>query len=112
MFSLLAISKPLSVYGTRLDSGLGSALVACVALGAWLTSIGVIAVHALIENDWARLRSFSVTYGLLAGMQLLVLLRFGREAQRGAPAVWLYLLFLLSVAAIGVYGSFQGREAR
>lgn len=82
------------------------------AIGAWLTSIGVIAVHALIENDWARLRSFSVSYGLLALMQLLALLRFGSEVQWGAPAAWLYLLFLLTVAAVGAYGSLQPRGAR
>lgn len=82
------------------------------AIGAWLTSIGVIAVHALMENDWVRLRSFSVSYGLLAVLQLLTLLRFGGEVQWGAPSAWLYLLFLLSVAVVGAYGWRRGRGTR
>jgi len=54
------------------------------AIGAWLTSIGVIAVHAAHENDWTRLRSFAASYAMLAVMQLMALLRFGSEIEGGA----------------------------
>lgn len=74
------------------------------AIGAWLTSVGVIAAHAAFENDWSRLRSFAASYTLLAVMQLLALLRFGGEIDWAAPAGWLYLLFLLSIGVVGAFG--------
>jgi len=74
------------------------------AIGAWLTSIGVIAAHAAYENDWQRLRSFAASYSLLAVMQLLALLRFGNELNWAAPSSWVYLLFLLSIGMVGLSG--------
>lgn len=77
------------------------------AIGAWLISIGVIAAHAVYENDWERLRPFTVSYALLAVIQLLALLRFGSEIDWGAPAGWVYLLFLLSIGMVGLSGLFR-----
>lgn len=74
------------------------------AIGAWLTSIGVIAAHAVYENDWSRLRSFAASYTLLAVMQLLALLRFGGEIDWAAAGGWFYLLFLLSIGVVGLFG--------
>lgn len=74
------------------------------AIGAWLISIGVIAAHAVYENDWGRLRPFAVSYTLLAVMQLLALLRFGSEIDWVAPAGWVYVLFLLSIGVVGLSG--------
>lgn len=80
------------------------------AIGAWLVSIGVIAAHAAYENDWQRLRPFTVSYTLLAVMQLLALLRFGGEVDWSASGGWVYALFLLSIGVVGVSGLVQGRE--
>lgn len=74
------------------------------AIGAWVVSIGVIAAHAVYENDWSRLRSFAASYALLALLQLIALLRHGGEIDWTAPAGWFYLLFLLSVGAVGFSG--------
>lgn len=74
------------------------------AIGAWLTSIGVIAAHAAYENDWSRLRSFAASYALLAVMQLLALLRFGDEIDWAGAAGWFYLLFLFSIGLVGASG--------
>lgn len=74
------------------------------AIGAWLLSIGIIAAHAAWENDWQRIRSFTVSYTLLALLQLLALLRFGGEVEWVRPAAWLYLLFLLSILLVGIVG--------
>lgn len=74
------------------------------AIGAWVLSIGVIAAHAVYENDWSRLRSFAASYSLLALMQLIALLRYGGEIDWTAPAGWLYLLFLLSIGVVGLSG--------
>lgn len=78
------------------------------AIGAWLVSIGVIAAHAAYENDWRRLRSFAVSYTTLAVLQLLALLRFGGEIDWAGPGGWLYLLFLLSIGAVGLTGLLRG----
>lgn len=77
------------------------------AIGAWLISIGVIAAHAVYENDWERLRAFTVSYTMLAVMQLLALLRFGSEIDWSALPGWVYVLFLLSVGAVGLSGFLQ-----
>jgi mannose/fructose/N-acetylgalactosamine-specific phosphotransferase system component IIC len=74
------------------------------AIGAWLVSIGVIVAHAVYENDWGRLRSFAVSYTLLAVMQVLALLRFGSEIDWTAPAGWIYMFFLLSIGVVGLSG--------
>jgi hypothetical protein len=79
------------------------------AIGAWLISIGVIAAHAVYENDWARLRTFAASYTILAIMQLIALLRFGNEIEWGTLGGWFYLLFLLSIGVVGVYGLLQQR---
>ena len=82
------------------------------AIGAWLTSIGVIAAHAAYENDWQRLRSFAASYSLLAVMQLLALLRFGNELNWAAPSSWVYLLFLLSIGMVGLSGLLSKKVLR
>lgn len=80
------------------------------AIGAWLASIGVIVAHAMVENDWSRLRSFTTSYALLAVMQLLALLRFGGEMEWGTPAGWLYVAFLVSSGVVGVVGLLSKKE--
>jgi hypothetical protein len=82
------------------------------AIGAWLVSIGVIVAHAVSENDWGRLRPFTVSYTLLAVMQLLALLRFGSEVDWAGPAGWVYVSFLLSIGMVGVFGLFRGGAGR
>lgn len=74
------------------------------AIGAWLFSIGIIAAHAVYEDDWRRLRPFAASYTLLAVMQLLALLRFGGEIDWSGPGGWLYVGFLLSIGVVGVAG--------
>lgn len=81
------------------------------AIGAWLFSIGVIAAHAVYEDDWRRLRPFAASYTLLAVMQLLALLCFGGEIDWARAGGWLYVGFLLSIGLVGLAGLLWGRES-
>lgn len=74
------------------------------AIGAWVFSIGIIAIQALFEHDWERLQPFTASYTLLVVMQLLALLRFPGEIDWTAPAGWIYVLFLLSFGVVGLDG--------
>jgi hypothetical protein len=44
---------------------------------------------------------------LYAVLQLLALARYGQEVAWSRPAAWLYVLLMLSVLAIGLYGWWQ-----
>jgi hypothetical protein len=73
------------------------------AVGAWCAGIGIIAGQMAWENDWLRLRGARIGMLVLALLQLAALLRYGQEVRWGVAAV-LYVLFLLSVLVVGVYG--------
>lgn len=79
------------------------------AIGVWLLSIGVLAAHAVWENDWQRIHSFSAFYTLLSVLQLIALLRYGDEVPWERPAAWVYVLFLLSILLVGLLGLRQAR---
>ena len=55
-------------------------------------------------NCRAGRRPFTANYTLLAVMQLLALLRFGREIDWAAPGGWVYVIFLLSIGLVGLAG--------
>ena len=46
------------------------------AIGAWGVGIGFVALHAVWENDWTRLRGMVISLALLGVIQLINLLRF------------------------------------
>jgi hypothetical protein len=64
------------------------------AIGAWLVSLGVAAVHGAWENDYQRIRPAAVSYLVLVALQLVALARFPGEFAWGSPAGILYLAFL------------------
>lgn len=74
------------------------------AIGAWLLALGVAAAHASWENDWRRVQVATLSYTVFGALQLLALARYPDEMQWSRPAAWLYVLFLLSVLGLGVYG--------
>jgi hypothetical protein len=71
------------------------------ATGAWLISVGVAAVHALLERDARRLRPAAVGYVLLALLQSIALARYPSHfAWRSASGV-IYLIFLATMLLTG-----------
>jgi hypothetical protein len=64
------------------------------AIGVWLLSLGIAALHAAQENDRVRIRPVTGGYAALAVLQVLALARFPGDFAWGTTAGWLYLLFL------------------
>lgn len=77
------------------------------AIGAWLVALGVAAAHTLWENDWRRIQVATLSYTVFGSLQLLALARYGQELQWGMASAWIYLVFMLSVLALGLYGTWQ-----
>lgn len=73
------------------------------AVGAWLISMGVLGVHALIEDDWVRLRPAAGGLFLLGALQLLAMVRYRFEFDWGAGRTWVYVLGLVGLFALGIY---------
>jgi hypothetical protein len=74
------------------------------AIGAWLLGLGAAAISAIYENDFARLRIAMITYTLLSGLEFIALARYPKEVNWNSPGIWIYILFLLSILAVGLYG--------
>ena len=72
-------------------------------IGAWLLALAMGIACVLRENDWARSRPAAATHALFGALQMVVvLLRYADDVDWGARG-WIYLLFLLSVLAVGAY---------
>lgn len=75
------------------------------AVAAWLLGIGAFSAHAAaFENDWTRISGGVKTYIVFAVLQLAALARYPDAVQWSKPAAWIYVLFLLSALALGLYG--------
>lgn len=81
------------------------------AVGAWLLGIGLAAAQVTIENDWRRLVPIFAAYPVLGALQLVALARYGQEVSWGTASAAIYLLFWLSVLAVGLYGWRHSRTA-
>jgi hypothetical protein len=80
------------------------------ATGAWLISLGVAAVHALLERDARRLRPAAVGYVLLALLQSIALARYPHHFAWHSAAGIIYLIFLASMLLTGVVWLALGRS--
>jgi uncharacterized integral membrane protein len=74
------------------------------AVGAWLLALGVAAAHSSWENDWQRVQIATMSYTIFGAFQLLGLARYPQTVDWSRPQSWIYVLFLLSVLFVGVYG--------
>jgi hypothetical protein len=101
------------VFGTTLFL----ALQTTAALWPWaLTPLtgqaGVTAAHMCWENDFGRVYAAMTGYAVLGALQLLVLVRYGAGSVNWSGASgWVYLVFILSVLGIGLYGWLEARRA-
>jgi hypothetical protein len=78
------------------------------ASGAWLISLGVAAVHALLERDARRLRPAAVGYVLLVAFQAIALARYPHLFGWGSAAGISYLVFLAGMLVTGAVGLARG----
>jgi len=72
--------------------------------GVWSLSLGVIAAHALLENDMARIRPALRSYPFLTLFQLVALARVPGDVQWNEAGAWIYLAYLASAVVLGAYG--------
>ena len=79
------------------------------ATGAWLISLGVAAVHALLERDARRLRPAAAGYILLAVLQAIALARYPHEFGWGSSSGIVYLIFLATMLLTGAVALARGR---
>ena len=82
------------------------------AIGAWLIGIGVIALHMTWENDHQRNRIAYISYAALGILQAVSLVRYAGEVNWSTAGSWIYLIFVISIIPIGLYGWKASRQTR
>jgi hypothetical protein len=81
-----------------------------LAIGAWLIGIGVIALHITWENDHVRNRIAYISYALLGIFQAISLMRYSGEVNWSTASSWIYLIFVISIIPMGLYGWKASRQ--
>jgi hypothetical protein len=62
------------------------------------------------ENDFGRVYAGMAGYAVLGALQLLALARYGGTVDWSGAGGWIYLLFVLSVISVGLYGWLEARR--
>jgi hypothetical protein len=73
------------------------------AVGAWLIGLGLAAVRTLWENELSRTQVALVSAGSFGLLELLGVARYPGDVNWSSPSAWVYLLSLVSLAAVGGY---------
>jgi hypothetical protein len=74
------------------------------AIGAWSLALGIAAAQAYWENNWARVHVATMSYTVFGAFELLALIRYTGNVDWSKPQAWMYVLFLVSVLVVGIYG--------
>jgi hypothetical protein len=80
------------------------------AIGAWLIGLGIAAGHAAYEADLLRARPMLVSSVVFGVLQFVALARYPGELAWGSPNGWIYLLVLVVLLLVGLYGWVAGRQ--
>ena len=80
------------------------------AIGAWFLGLGIAAAQVVWENDFGRTRMVSLSSIAFGVLELVALARYPRTLDWSRPGAWVFLLFILSVAVVGLYGWLAGRR--
>jgi hypothetical protein len=72
-------------------------------VAAWLLAFGLCAIMAWHSRDLARLDVAAWAYGLLALLEVVVIIRFPGIVRWSAPAIWVYLALAASILASSTY---------
>lgn len=73
------------------------------ALSGWILALGVMNISAAHENDRTRVRIISPFFVLLLPAVLLQVARYSGQANWSHPSLWIGLIVLTAIFAIGVY---------
>jgi hypothetical protein len=83
-------------------------------VAAWLMAFGLGGLLAVREGDLARLDVPATAYALLAGLEIVVLIRYAEVVRWTAPAAWVYLALFGLIMVCGGYALrriYRGRAA-
>ena len=75
------------------------------AVGAWLIALGVFAVHATAENDYARIRIGAISYFFFGSFGIITLLRYPASFSWMTWSGWFYVALIASVLLTGLYST-------
>ena len=79
------------------------------ATAAWLLGLGTAAFLMAREDDLARCRGPLLAFGLLPVLELVALARYGSTLDWSGNGVWPFLVFLISMLVVGLFGSLAAR---
>lgn len=80
------------------------------AIGAWGVGIGTAALHMARENEWRRMRAGLAGSAIFAGLQIINLARFPDEFAWESVAGITYIVLLISLGLLGVFGLTRARS--
>lgn len=81
-------------------------------IAAWVLAFGVLAAHAIYENDFARTRPAMLGYPFLGAMHVFMLARFSDDVRWESPSAWVYVAFVASSFVLGFFGFMMDANAR
>jgi hypothetical protein len=110
---MLGVGLPMLLVPTVIHGGWPWALTPLTsrAIGAWAIGIGIIAAHAMWENDWWRLRPMMASYTMLGVLQLTAVLRYRTDLDWSRAAAMVYVCFLATILLLGAYGWWKTQRA-
>jgi hypothetical protein len=79
-------------------------------IGAFVAGFGASALHAVIANDLRSFEGAAIAYSALGLLQLIALALHSTDLTGGDGDTWLYVIFLVSVAAAGLAGLRNARR--
>lgn len=71
--------------------------------GVELIAFAVAAMEAIREADWLRVRGLARTYPLLGALVLIAVARYWGTIDWRIPTSWLFVLFWITVLAVGAF---------
>jgi hypothetical protein len=81
-------------------------------VAAWLLAFGVGVILAAAQGDLGRLDIAVWAYGLLAVLEIVVIIRFPGTVRWSALAIWVYLAMTASILATSAYALIRLRRMR
>lgn len=74
------------------------------AVGAWLLALAAGLAATLYERDWRRIRVAVPTFAAMPVFQAIALARYSDTVDWSSASLWIYLAYLGSLLALGVFG--------
>jgi hypothetical protein len=82
------------------------------AIGTFVLSQGTLSLMVCFERDWERVRPPMLQMLVLGTLHLLAVARFSDTLDWDTAGAWLYLGFVVSLLAVGAYGTFRAVGVR